>query len=190
MIVAAVGLPVLLAWLLVAEDMRTDLTGLKPAGLKPADLKPGDLQSGDLQSAQIAGNADTRVIGWPDLDPLDDHPAQIRWPPQTLVKMAGYMMDGSSPDGYTTPRDGEVVRGFVLMPDAGHFLHPAQHIPEEMVEVRLNRPVWFKHRRLVWVSGLLTRVTHRADTRRALFVMQDALVSPAADPEIGRWFVP
>jgi hypothetical protein len=151
--------------MLVAEDMRSDL----------ADLKP-------TQSVVSLG---LPVIGWPDLDPRDGHAAQTRWPPQSMIKMLGYMMDG-----YTPTRDGEPVHMFILMPDAGHFLHPAHRVPEEMVEVWLNRPVWFKYRRLVWVSGMLTRVVQKQDAGKALFSMRDALAVPAADPEIPRWFVP
>ena len=79
---------------------------------------------------------------------------------------------------------------FVLMPEAGHFLHPAHRIPEEMVEVWLNRPVWFKYRRLVWVSGTLTRTSNSPNSDKALFAMHNALITPAADPEIARWFTP
>ncbi len=164
-IMAAVGLPVLLACMLVAEDMRSDLSDLKPAQSSVSNGMP--------------------VIGWPDLDPRDGHAAQTRWPPQALVKMLGYMMDG-----YTPSRDGAQISMFILMPEAGHFLHPAHRIPEEMVEIWLNRPVWFKYRRLVWVSGLLTRANKTSDRDKALFSMRDALAVPAADQEIARWFVP
>ncbi len=36
-IIAAVGLPLMLAYLLVAADMRNDLSELKPAAVRPAD---------------------------------------------------------------------------------------------------------------------------------------------------------
>ncbi len=79
---------------------------------------------------------------------------------------------------------------FVLMPEAGHFLHPAHRIPEEMVEVWLNRPAWFKYRRLVWVSGVLARTSNSPKSDKALFAMYNALIMPAADAEIARWFTP
>jgi hypothetical protein len=161
MIMGAVGLPVLLACMLVAEDMRTDLSDLKPVARAQA------------------------LVGWADLDPRDGNPAQTRWPPHTLVKMLGYMMDGYSPSA-----DGSEVRMFVLMPEAGHFLHPAHRIPEEMVEVWLNRPAWFKYRRLVWVSGVPERNSSISKSDKALFAMHEALITPAADPEIAQWFTP
>jgi hypothetical protein len=119
-----VGLPLLLACLLVGEDTRSDLSDLKPV---PA-----------------LSNQSQTVIGWGDLDPRDGHPVQTRWPPYPLVKMLGYMMDGYKPSSEDAP-----VNLFILMPEAGHFLHPAHRIPEEMVEIQLTRPEQFKYRRLV-----------------------------------------
>lgn len=54
-IVAAVGLLLILAYLLVAADMRNDLSELKPT---------------------VSG--DTALIGWPDLNPAYDRPVETR----------------------------------------------------------------------------------------------------------------
>jgi hypothetical protein len=167
-IVAAVGLPLILAYVLVAADMRDDLSELKPAAV----------------------SGDAALIGWPDLNPGYDRPAQTRWPAGTRVRMLGYMMDG-----YRSVPEGAEAGMFILMPEAGHFLHPAHRIPEEMVEVRPVRPLAFQSRRLVWVWGLLGRVTREAKSgmpRReaALFAMSDAEVRPADNIEIARWFIP
>ena len=55
-IVAAVGLPLILAYLLVAADMRNDLSELKPTAV----------------------SGDTALIGWPDLNPAYDRPVETR----------------------------------------------------------------------------------------------------------------
>lgn len=168
MILASVALPLLLALILVGMDMRSDLSGLKPA------------QAGADQAQAL--------IGWPDLDPRDGHPAQTRWPSQTRIKMLGYMMDGYMMDGYTASPDGALVSMFILMPEAGHFLHPAHHIPEEMVEVWLSRQVSFKYRSLIWVSGVLGRSTGPSTSGTALFAIRDAKVEPATETDITRSF--
>lgn len=66
-IIAAIGLPVFLAYVLVAADMRPDLSDLKPREEQPAGTPP--------------------VIGWPHIEPLL----------YTTVRMLGYMMDGYKP---------------------------------------------------------------------------------------------
>lgn len=92
-------------------------------------------------------------------------------------------------DVYRPVPDGAKAGMFILMPEAGHFLHPAHRIPEEMVEVSPVRPLPFQYRRLVWVWGLLGRVTREAESgaaRRetALFAMSDAEVRPADNTDI------
>ena len=167
-IIAAVGVPLILAYVLVAADMRNDLSELKPT----------------------AASGAAALIGWPDLNPGYDRPAQTRWPSGTRVRMLGYMMDG-----YQPVPEGAKAGMFILMPEAGHFLHPAHRIPGEMVEVWPARPLPFQYRRLVWVWGPLRRVAHEAASgspRRdtALFAMRDAEVRAADNADIARWFIP
>jgi hypothetical protein len=154
-VVATVGLPVILAYALVAMDIRSDLSSLK-AAVPPADQ-------------------DTPVTGWADLQ---------RFSGEGPVRMIGYMMDGDEPHG-----DGTAVRAFVLMPEAGQFLHPAHRIPDEMVAVRMREPVSFRYRELVWVTGRLSR-TMGGDREQAAFAMSDATAEPASDREIMLWFRP
>jgi hypothetical protein len=92
------------------------------------------------------------------------------------VRMIGYMTDGYQPS-----RDGAMVDMFVLLPEAGQFLHSAHSIPNRMV---------FHHRDLVWASGILsqTQSTHGDD--RAAYAMIAAEVNPATERDIGKWFHP
>jgi hypothetical protein len=170
-IIAAVGLPVMLAYILVAADMRSDLSGLKPA--------------------QAVADTRTALIGWPELETADlgkrsSGPASFdiaRGRPR--ARMLGYMMDAYKPS-----RDGERVEMFVLLPEAGQFLHPAHRIPDQMVEVWLTRPAPFTYRRLVWASGVLTRTPGRRDSDKALYAMADSIIENADDHDIARWFRP
>jgi hypothetical protein len=173
MIIAAVGLPLILAYILVAADMRSDLSDLKPA--------------------QASLDQPTALVGWPGLEAADTEKRagrpisveEARWRSQPRVRMLGYMMDG-----YTPSRDGSPVEMFILLPDAGQFLHPAHRIPNQMVEIWLTHPAPFVYRRLVWVSGALARTSRRPDFEKASYAMKDAVVEPAIEREITRWFTP
>lgn len=157
-IAVAVGVPLILAYLLVAADIRSDLSDLEPRkGL----------------AAQTPA-----LLGWPDLE-------KMPWPPQRMVKMLGYMMDG-----YTSSPEAAPVTMFILMPEAGHVLHPAHRIPDQMVEVRPRHPVPFKNRQLVWATGTLSRIDGKPDFERANYAMTNAVVEPALERDITRWFSP
>lgn len=146
----------------MAADIRTDLSELRPA------KGPGD-PSGML-------------IGWPDLEEYARHPVGE---PDARVRMLGYMMDG-----YQTYPDGAQLQMFILMPEAGQFLHPAHRVPNEMVEVWLGQPVPFKFRALVWVSGILQRTGNSPRDEKASWAMRDAETERAEQREITRWFAP
>jgi len=156
---ASVALPLTIELVLLTADMRVDLSDMKPAQAMPA--------------------RDIPLIGWQDLltEAQQGHG-------KSRVRMLGYMMDG-----YTSIRDGESVEMFMLMPDAGQFLHPAHRIPEEMVEVWLKTRVPFKERSLVWVSGVLT-LTPRQSGEHASYAMRNTLVEPAFESDLKRWFKP
>ncbi|MGA2716286.1 MAG: hypothetical protein ABSG41_24585 [Bryobacteraceae bacterium] len=155
-IIAAIGFPLFLAYILVAVDMRSDLSELNPA--KQVD------DEGPIS------------VGWPD---LEGQGAQGR------VRMIGYMMDGYQPSSEGTPVD-----LFILLPEAGQFLHPAHRIPSQMVEVRPRRPVPLRHRELVWAVGTLNRTTGKPGEEKAAWAMGDAEVEAAAERDIGKWFRP
>jgi hypothetical protein len=138
-----------------------------------------DMRS-DLSELKSTGQMDDKgavPVGWPDLERWHDGPGRVR--------MIGYMMDG-----YQRSRDGATVDMFVLLPEAGEFLHAAHREPNQMVEVHPSHPVVFRYRDLVWASGTLTRTIGRPGDERADFAVTAAEVSPAAERDIGKWFHP
>ncbi len=156
-IIAALAFPMLLAAALVAMDMRSDLSELKPSG------QPDD--KGALS------------VGWPDLVRQSEGTGRIR--------MIGYMMDGYQPS-----RNGATVDMFVLLPEAGQFLHPPHRIPNQMVEVHPSHPVVFHYRDLVWATGILNRTMSNHGDGKAAYAMVAAEVTPATERDVVGWFRP
>jgi hypothetical protein len=155
-IIAVIAFPLFLGYILVAADIRSDLSELKPAKL--------------LDDAGFA------PMGWPELEgSVTERP----------VRMIGYMMDG-----YRSYPGGVNVDMFVLLPEAGQFLHPAHRIPNQMVEVWPRRPVLFRNRQLVWAMGRLNRTMGKAGEEKAAWAMGDAEVRPAEPRDIAKWFEP
>lgn len=153
---AAIGFPLFLAYILVALDIRSDLSGLNPA--------------------RQANDEGSIPVGWPELE---------RDGAQGRVRMIGYMMEG-----YQPAPDGAPVDMFILLPEAGQLLHPAQRIPNQMVEVRPRRPVLLRRRELVWAVGTLNRTAGKPAEEKAAWAMSDAEVDAAAQRDIGKWFRP
>lgn len=156
MIIGAVGLPVLLAGLLVSLDLRSDLSDLRP------------------KHARF--DAATALVGWADLEAVSE-PRRAR--------MIGYMMEG-----YRPSREDAPVNTFILMPEAGHVLHAAHRIPDEMVDVWLAERAPFHYRSLVWVSGILARKYSRLQEGEALYAITSARLDRAVPADITRWFEP
>jgi len=168
LIIGAISLPLFLAFFLVAADMRSDLSELKPI--------------------QASNDHATTLIGWGDLEVPEGQSASTMLAQRQVskqVRMLGYMMDGYPPSG-----DGKPVQMFIMMPEAGHILHPAHRIPDEMVEVRLKHSAPFKFRTLVWASGALAQISSRPKYGNPMYAMIDASVEPAAQSDITRWFTP
>lgn len=165
-IIAALATPMLLAFVLVAMDMRSDLDELKSSGQADSN---GAIPVG---WAELEGRSDSAVQHAPLWEGL-------------RVRMIGYMMDGYKPS-----RDGEQVNMFVLLPEAGQFLHPAHRIPNQMVEVRPLHSVAFRFRQLVWASGTLNHTTARRGDEKAAYAMSEAEVVPASERDISKWFHP
>ncbi|HVW07922.1 MAG TPA: hypothetical protein VHC90_05040 [Bryobacteraceae bacterium] len=97
--------------------------------------------------------------------------------------MLGYMLGG-----YTPQQNGPMTSMFILVPEAGHILHPAHRHSDQMVEVWPVRPVALDYRRLIWVTGTLRRRTGVVNREIALYTMTGAELEPAAETEIARWF--
>jgi hypothetical protein len=138
-----------------------------------------DMRS-DLSELKSAGQVDDKSavpVGWPDLERERDVPARVR--------MIGYMMDGYQPS-----RDGASVDMFILLPEAGQFLHPAHRVPNQMVEVRPSHPIVFHYRNLVWATGMLNRTIGNPGDDKAAWAMIAAEVTPAAERDISKWFRP
>lgn len=173
-IICAVVLPLVLAFILVALNMRSDLSDLMPTEALPDHT--------------------ATLIGWQDLEiPYGKTLSleQTHWQPDRRVRMLGYMMDNYGMDGLKPLPDGAFVRMFVLMPEAGHFLHPAHRVPEQMVEVWPSHPVVFRFRSLIWSTGNLARTSGshgRTGDDTALYAMTDADAGPAVQSDITLWF--
>jgi hypothetical protein len=138
-----------------------------------------DMRS-DLSELKSAGQADEKgavPVGWPDLERRHEDAGRVR--------MIGYMMDGYQPSP-----NGATVDMFVLLPEAGQFLHPAHRVPNQMVEVHPSHPVVFHYRDLVWATGILNRTIGSLGDEKAAYAMVAAEVIPASERDIGKWFHP
>ncbi len=165
-IFAAVVGPLLLTYLLIAADMRSDLS--------------------ELEFRHAAYNGDATLVAWKDLK-VDERPGHQPHAAEVVgghARMLGYMMDGTRP-----VRDGTAVKMFVLMPEAGQFLHPAHRVPDEMVEVWIagGHTIPYLNRSLVWVEGDLHPVGEKATPGNASYAMKEAFVERASDGDIVRW---
>jgi hypothetical protein len=167
-IIASVVGSLLLAYVLVALDMRPDLSEMSVRG--------------GVQDAD-------RIVAWPDLGGSVDwrrSSGKAYLPdPATRSRVLGYMMDGER----SVP-DKAMVSGFILMPEAGQLLHPAHLEPFHMIEVSLERPFEFQFRKLVWVSGFLRRTKDRPQYGESAWRMRNAIVEPAPSKAIPEWFQP
>ncbi len=171
LILCAIGLPLLLAILLVAADIRTDLSDLIPS---ESLSEPG-----------------TFLIGWKDLE--RDNGISLeeqRSHNGRRVRLLGYMVDGQMAERRIAGRDGVPIEGFTLLPEAGQFLHPAHRIPDQMVEVRLMHPMPFRFRSLVWATGTLEGMNQRGDSHTADYALTGAEAQPAVQSDITLWFKP
>jgi hypothetical protein len=129
--------------------------------------------------------SDAELAGWPALRQPDYFSRRAYQVPRdgTVVKMLGYMMDG-----YKFVNDGVPVSMFMLMPSAGHFLHPAHRDPDEMVEVRLRSATVFRSRELVWATGTFERLPTQSREEHSLYALRNASVSPASYKDIANWY--
>jgi hypothetical protein len=159
----------LLGFYLVSLDTRPDLSDCRPK----------------LDRTRI----DADLMGWASLRksgyvPISRHVENLTPNNGAVVKMLGYMMDG-----YKFAKDGVPVKMFILLPSAGHFLHPAHRDADEMGEVwPKSGTVIFKNRQLVWVTGAFNLLPEHSVEEHALYALRDASVAPASYEDIKNWF--
>jgi hypothetical protein len=102
-----------------------------------------------------------------------------------VVQALGYMVDGDK-----AIHAGDLVQNFVLLPDVGNFLDPADRFGDQMISVHLRGGdrVPFSPKHLVWVWG--TFRTSRGDSSgpTPLYHLESARTQPADRADIGRYF--
>lgn len=101
------------------------------------------------------------------------------------VRALGYMMDGEH-----VAREGEWVREFYLLPDAGHVFHPAHRDGDQMIAVHIEDGVRvrFSSRTLVWVWGSLQSLPGDPDGPRPLYTLERAHAQLADKADVRRYF--
>ena len=106
-------------------------------------------------------------------------------PRNRAVQVLGYMVDGDHP-----LRDGDWVKDFVVLPEAGNLLHPAHRFGDHMIAVHLENDarVRFSSRSLVWVWGILRESPGDPSGSTPLHSVEQAGARPADKSEIGKYF--
>jgi hypothetical protein len=101
------------------------------------------------------------------------------------VQALGYMVDGDK-----AIHPGDSVQDFVILPDAGNLLDPADRFGDQMVSVHLREGdrIPFSPRRLIWVWG--TFRTSRGDPSGStpLYHLENAQTQIADRSDIGGYF--
>jgi hypothetical protein len=127
------------------------------------------------------------LLGWPDL--IEKEPgtpsrsAGVR--EGAPVRILGYMMDSDSRNDLD-----EMVCDFILLPDAGHLLHPAHRFGDQMIAVHLQPSdcVTFTPRSLVWAFGNLRIVKGNPIGPVPLYHLDEASANAAPREDIRRFF--
>ena len=126
------------------------------------------------------------ILNWPELERSRQHVLQ-QGPvfSGASVQALGYMMEGDRP-----VRAGDWIDDFVLLPDAGSFLHSAHQFGDHMITVHLTAGghIQFSPRSLVWVRGTLRAPTGDAAGTRPLYDLELARAAPATKTDIQRYF--
>jgi hypothetical protein len=165
LIVTIACIPLLGTVLAIALTSKPDLSGLVPSNKQVGDYT---------------------VLSWREL--LQAHhelSSAVAKLDGTAVQALGYMVDGDK-----SIHPGDFVQDFVLLPDAGNLLDPADRFGDQMVSVRIregNR-IPFSPRQLVWVWG--TFRTSRGDPSGSmpLYHLECARAQPADRADIARYF--
>jgi hypothetical protein len=166
LIVTIVCVPVLGTVLAVVFTTEPDLS----------DLMPSNKQIGEYF-----------LLSWPKL--LQTHHDLNSAAPEldgTAVQALGYMVDGAK-----AVHAGDLVQDFVLLPDAGNLLDPADRFGDQMVSVHLRDGdrIQFSPRRLVWVLGTFRATRGDPSGSIPLYYLERARTQPADRADIGRYFI-
>ena len=137
----------------------------------------------DLEPIRNLENGST-LLSWSSLL-RDEHRESDTLRTGMRIRALGYMTDGDH-----VPSDGELVREFYLLPDAGHVFHPAHRDADQMIAVHLDdgAQVRFSPRSLVWVWGSLEILPGDADGTKPLYALERAHAQPAEKGDIRRYF--
>lgn len=127
------------------------------------------------------------VLNWSELlrdDGSDTERAAFRIS-GSEIQALGYMSDGNQPISR-----GEWTKEFVLLPEAGSFVHPAHRIRDQMITVRLedSERIQFAPRTLIWVWGSFRVSSEPAARSHPLYVLEGARAQPADKADIGGYF--
>jgi len=101
------------------------------------------------------------------------------------VEARGYMVDGDK-----AIHPGDLVQDFVLLPDAGNLLDPAERFGDQMISVHLRESdrILFSPRQLVWVWGTFRVSRGDPSGPTPLYHLESSRAQPADRTDIGRYF--
>ena len=101
------------------------------------------------------------------------------------VLALGYMFESDHAVG-----EGEWVKDFVLLPEAGHMLHPAHRFGDQMIAVHLTpgAQVRFSWRAMVWVWGTFRGSAGDPLGSTPLYALERARVETAGTGDIQKYF--
>jgi hypothetical protein len=101
------------------------------------------------------------------------------------IQALGYMMERDQP----IPT-GKSIREFVLLPDAGNFLHPLHRFGDQMIAVHLTigHEVEFVPKGLVWAKGILRASSGDPAGSSPLYDLDEATVILASKEDIMHYF--
>ncbi len=83
-----------------------------------------------------------------------------------------------------------LVQDFILMPEAGNWMHPAHKYGDQMIAVhsQQNAPIQFSPRALMWVWGTIQSLPGDPGGTRPVYVLEQAHARATARSEIQRHF--
>jgi hypothetical protein len=101
------------------------------------------------------------------------------------VQALGYMVDGDK-----AIHPGDLVQDFVLLPDAGNLLDPADRFGDQMISVHLRESnrISFSPRQLVWAWGTFRVSRGDSPGPTPLYHLENARTQPADRADIRRYF--